>query len=272
VRRTPRIRTLITAGAVLFLAGTNLTTSAPPATAAGPVRVMQFNICAADCNRGVFDKVGGGNDVVEDVRARILTFRPAIVALNEVCVAQFNRLKSLLDGGTWRMNGVFRAQRNEGRCKGGAGFGDAVFSAAGIAGQKVLALPNAGSSEHRAVLCARTSAGGGPVLACVLHLVTRDPLKGRQLAAAARAANAEAGQGAVILGGDFNVTPGRMGSLLDAGKGGRFFDVDPQLASTRGGKIDYVLFSRAHFTGPSGGPQGSKYSDHDALIGQATRR
>ena len=41
---------------------------------------------------------------------------------------------------------------------------------------------------------------------------------------------------------------------------------------TRGQKIDYVLFDKGHFTGPSGEPAGSKFSDHDALLGQATRR
>jgi hypothetical protein len=55
-------------------------------------------------------------------------------------------------------------------------------------------------------------------------------------------------------------------------KGGRFVDTDPQRAPTRGQKIDYVLFSRGHFSNPSGGPQTSKYSDHKVLLGQATRQ
>jgi hypothetical protein len=63
-----------------------------------------------------------------------------------------------------------------------------------------------------------------------------------------------------------------MGALLDPGKGGRFFDVDPQRSGTRGNKIDYVLFSRGEFANPSGGPVGSRFSDHDALVGQASRR
>jgi len=63
-----------------------------------------------------------------------------------------------------------------------------------------------------------------------------------------------------------------MGALLNPAKGGRFFDVDPQRADTRGSKIDYVLFSRAHFTNPAGGPRVSPYSDHDALVGEASRR
>jgi len=257
--------------AALLLVGATFFASQVPANAAGPVRVMHFNICGAICNRGLITKAGAANDIVDDARVRILAARPAIVTLNEVCVGQFNRLRGLLQAGGWAMQGGFRPQRQDNRGRGGSGFGDAVFTAASIQAQQVLQLPDT-NGENRAVLCVRTAAGGGPVLACVLHLVTRNPLKARQLAAAARAANNAAGQGAVVLGGDFNTTPGGMRALLDPVRGGRFFDVDPQRAATRGNKIDYVLFSRAHFTSPSGGPQGSRFSDHDVLLGQAIRR
>jgi fructose-specific phosphotransferase system IIC component len=72
-------RTLATGAALLLIGATSLTTGAEPAAASGPVRVMQFNICGAICNHGVVDKAGAGNDVVEDVRSRIVGFRPAIV-------------------------------------------------------------------------------------------------------------------------------------------------------------------------------------------------
>ena len=227
---------------------------------------MQFNICGAICNHG-------GNNVVEDTRNRIVSFKPAIVTLNEVCAGQFTRLESLLEGSAWKMSGVFRPQRHDSRCPGG-GFGDAVLTAGAVGSTVVLSLPNHGP-EHRAVLCLRTSADG-PVLACTLHLVTGKAKKGSrekylQSGAAARALNAHAAGGAVIVGGDFNLVPGQMGALLDAERGGRFFDIDPQKAATRGNKIDYVLFSRSHFSSPSGGPQKSKYSDHHALGGSATR-
>ncbi len=118
----------------------------------------------------------------------------------------------------------------------------------------MLPLPNPkGGPEHRAILCIHTTVAGGPVLACTLHTVTKNPMRGRQVAAAAKAFNREASQGAVIVGGDFNVTPSGMGAHL--GKGGRFFDIDPQKADTRGQKIDYVLFSRNHFSNPWGGPE-----------------
>ncbi len=277
MRRTPRSRTTTAATAALLLAAaTFFTTGAEPAAATGPVRVMHFNICGAICNHGVVDKPGAGNDIVEDVRNRVIGFKSHILTLNEVCVGQFNRLKSLLGNSGWKMSGIFRAQRNDGRCKGGAGFGDAVLTASFVGSTEVLALPNFGG-ERRAVLCLRTSAGG-PVLACTLHLITgrsgqEGPAKKQlQVAAAARGLNGRAAQGAVIVGGDFNLMPGQMGSLLNPAKGGRFFDVDPQSAPTHGRKIDYVLFTRAHFANPSGGPQSSRLSDHKLLLGHANRR
>jgi endonuclease/exonuclease/phosphatase family protein len=269
--RRPSLRHSAALAIALSLAGSLLAAKANPAAAAGPARVMHFNICGAICNHGVIDKSGGGNDVVDDVRNRIVGLRPAIVTLNEVCIGQFNRLRSLLGGGAWRMTGTFRAQRDDDRCRDGDGFGDAVFSAGGLAGRKVLPLPNPKGSEHRAVLCVHTRVAGGPALACVLHTVTDNPMKARQVAAAARGLNREAGRGAVIVGGDFNTTPSGMGALLQPRRGGRFFDIDPQKAGTRGNKIDYVLFSRSHFSGPSGGPHNSPHSDHHALVGSATR-
>jgi endonuclease/exonuclease/phosphatase family metal-dependent hydrolase len=270
--RTSSSRRLAIGVTVVLAAATSFTTGAGPAAAAGTVRVMQFNICGAICNQGVID--GSGADVVEDVRNRIARARPALAFLQEVCVGQFNRLKSLLSNSAWKMSGVFRPQRNDPRCRGGSGFGDAVLTA-GFVGQKlVFPLPNLGS-ENRAILCLRTSAGG-PVLACTLHLVTGRssagaPEKYLQLAAAAKALNQQATRGAVVTGGDFNVVPSEMGSLLDPARGGQFFDVDPEKAPTHGRKIDYILFSRAHFSNPSGGPQFSPFSDHRVLLGQATR-
>ena len=63
---------------------------------------------------------------MDDVRNRIVSFKPAIVALNEVCAGQFSRLKSLLGGSAWKMSGVFRPQRHDSRCPGG-GFGDGIY-------------------------------------------------------------------------------------------------------------------------------------------------
>ena len=272
--RSRRHSSALAAG--LLLAGALLFTADPErAAASGSVRVMQFNICGSICNHGMIDKPGAGNDIVEDVRNRVVRFKPDILTLNEVCVAQFDRLKSLLGNGDWKMSGVFRAQRNDRRCKGGTPYGDAVLTAGHVGKTEVLPLPNFGG-ERRAVLCLHTSADG-PVLACTLHLITgrsgkEGPGKKRlQMATAARALNNRAAQGPVIVGGDFNLTPGEMGAL-NGGGAGRFFDVDPQSAGTHGRKIDYILFSRAHFANPSCGPEASRFSDHKVLLGQATRR
>lgn len=250
--------------------------SPEPAAAAEPVRVLTYNFCGAICNKGVVTRPGNDNDVVEDVRNRILATRPHLVMLQEACAGQVDRIKDLLKSSGWSMDGVFRPQRQDGRCKGASrGFGDAVLTAGRVGAREVLDLPDLGG-ENRAILCLDTDAHG-PVLACSLHLVTGRSGAGRiehtrQLAASARVLNAKAAGRAVIIGGDFNAPPGQMGSLIDPGKGGRFFDVDPRLAATHGRKkIDYVLFSRAHFSNPSGGPVGSRWSDHKLLPGSATR-
>jgi len=236
---------------------------------------MTYNFCGAICNKGVVSKPGNNNDVVEDIRNRILSTRPHLVMLQEACAGQYDRLKALLKGSGWSMDGVFRPQRQDGRCKGSSrGFGDAVLTAGRVGGREVLDLPDLGS-ENRAILCLNTDASG-PVLACTLHLVTGRSGPGqkehqRQLSSSARLLNGRAAGRAVVVGGDFNAEPGRMAALLSSGKGGRFFDVDPRHAGTHGGKIDYVLFSRAHFSSPSGGPVNSKWSDHRILQGGAAR-
>ena len=261
--------------AVSLVVGSGLVIAPRPAEAAVRVRVMSYNFCGAICNKGVVTKVGPNNDVVEDIRNRVLATRPHLLMLQEACEGQVARLKSLLQGSAWPMGGVFRAQRSDGRCKGGGlGFGDAVLTAGHVGAREVLDLPDRGK-ENRAILCLNTDAHG-PVLACALHLVTGKGAAGkselsRQLGAAARMLNGKAGSRAVIAGGDFNVSPGRMGALIDSSRGGRFFDIDPEKAGTRGNKIDYVLFSRSHFSGPSGGPVGSRYSDHKVLLGSASR-
>ena len=261
--------------AVTLVVASGLVIAPRPAEAAGSVRVMSYNFCGAICNHGVVAKPGANNDVVEDIRNRVLAVRPHLLMLQEACDGQVDRLKSLLQGSAWPMGGVFRAQRADGRCKGGSrGFGDAVLTAGRVGAREVLDLPDRGK-ENRAILCLNTDAQG-PVLACALHLVTGKGPAGktelsRQLGAAARMLNGKAGSRAVIAGGDFNVPPGRMGALIDSGRGGRFFDVDPEKAGTRGNKIDYILFSRSHFSGPSGGPVSSRYSDHKVLLGSATR-
>jgi endonuclease/exonuclease/phosphatase family metal-dependent hydrolase len=273
MRRRLRCRAVLAVGMTAFLLGTGYSTGAAPAAAAETVRVMQFNFCGTICNKGVVAKAGNNDDVVDDIRNRILAFRPHIVTLNEACGSQIGRLEALLGGSAWRMAGVFRAQRNDDRCQDGKGFGDAVLTGGPVGEKVVLPLPNL-SDEHRAILCLRTSAGG-PVLACTLHLVTGKHKGNKelqlQLTAAANALNNRADGGAVIVGGDFNLRPGQMGRLLDPRKDGRFFDVDPKRGATRGQKIDYVLFSRRHFSNPSGGPRGSKFSDHKALLGSAVR-
>jgi hypothetical protein len=267
-----RVATVVSTAALAMASG--LVAVPAPAKAAEAVRVLDYNFCGAICNNGVVDRPGNNNDVVEDVRNRIVAFRPHLVMLQEACHGQVERIRTLLKGSSWRMDGIFRPQRQDGRCKGpSSGFGDAVLTVGRVGGREVLDLPDLGP-ENRAVLCLNTDAHG-PVLACALHLVTGHGGAGKrehtqQLYSAARQLNSKATGRAVVIGGDWNATPGKMGPLL--GPAGRFLDVDPQKAPTRGQKIDYIGFSRSHFSKPSGGPVHSKWSDHRILQGSAIRR
>jgi endonuclease/exonuclease/phosphatase family metal-dependent hydrolase len=270
-----RKRVAAAVGTVTLLAASGLVGAPAPAAAEEPVRVMQYNFCGAICNDGVVNRPGWGNDVVEDIRQRIVATQPHLVMLHEACSSQIDRLRKLLADSDWPMDGVFRAQRQDRRCEGtDEGFGDAVFTAGEVGEPEVLDLPDLGS-EDRAILCLNTDAHG-PVLACTLHLVTGKGNAGEdehtiQLASAAAMLNYNAGWRTVVVGGDFNAMPHEMGALLADEEGGHFFDIDPEAAGTRGQKIDYVLFSRKHFSDPFGDPTESEYSDHQVLQGWATR-
>ena len=171
------------------------------------------------------------------------------------------------------MAGVFRPQRHDGRCPGGRASATRSSPPARSGRTEVLQLPDRrpGAPGDPLPRHRRRRARPG------LHPASRHGQgpKGKreldQLAAAARALNGRAARRAVIVGGDFNPVPGQMGALIDPARAAVLRHRPAAGAGTRGRKIDYVLFSRGHFANPSGGPQASKFSDHEALVGQATR-
>ena len=91
-------------------------------------------------------------------------------------------------------------------------------------------------------------------------------------AGAATAADPGVSPAKVVLGGTVPLS-GEAAAFGSVGPGALAY---LRYVNARGGvhgrKIDYILFSRGHFANPSGGPEWSKYSDHRALLGQATRR
>ncbi|HET7719546.1 MAG TPA: hypothetical protein VFK43_06225, partial [Acidimicrobiales bacterium] len=62
----------VVAGSATLLAASLLVVTPPPASAAGTVRVLDYNFCGAICNDGVVNRPGPNNDVAEDVRNRIV--------------------------------------------------------------------------------------------------------------------------------------------------------------------------------------------------------
>ena len=107
-----RVRLLLAAVATGLVAGPAPLSGPASAGAREPevVRVKQFNFCGVICNDGVVDKPGRNNDVVEDIRNRILETEPHLVMLHEACSDQVERLIDLLEDSDWSMDGAFRAR------------------------------------------------------------------------------------------------------------------------------------------------------------------
>jgi endonuclease/exonuclease/phosphatase family metal-dependent hydrolase len=76
---------------------------------------------------------------------------------------------------------------------------------------------------------------------------------------------------AIVLGGDFNATPGQLGSIYASGSG-EFREVDdPQNESTHSsGKIDYIFVNQQRFYNLTGDATATSVSDHLPLRGTAT--
>jgi endonuclease/exonuclease/phosphatase family metal-dependent hydrolase len=260
------------------LVGAGFAAAARPAPAAADerLRILQFNLCGSICNRGVVDRPGAANDVVEHVHWLTVEHRAHLLILNEVCEAQFLRIRRLLARSNRPMRGVFHAQRSaDRRCPPVGGqrtFGDAVLSVGPAGLPRVFPLPNRPSGgERRAVLCLPTTVGRR-LLVCGLHLVAADPVwNRRQLAQVSRIVRREARSRTLIVAGDFNNDPWDLAPLTDRRRGGPFTDVDfrDNQPTHAGRKIDYILVDDRRFDVVAGWVHSSPYSDHRVLVGEA---
>jgi endonuclease/exonuclease/phosphatase family metal-dependent hydrolase len=237
------------------------------------MRFLQFNMCGSLCNKG--DVVG----VVGAILNTILSFRPDIVSLNEACLAQVDRLWTLLKQNNVTMSGCFGATTGRSLCPGAEGqrwYGNAILSRGyGIGSPELIELPNRPEHpEKRRVVSMLTDPRGVRLHVSSTHLVPRaadEEYNSKQVTEVARIHNARAASGsAVMIGCDLNATPDQITEILSPG--GHFRDVDFQdneaTYSTR--KIDYLLLNRERFEHLSGDATTSSYSDHRPLRGRAT--
>lgn len=232
--------------------------------------ILQFNVCGSKCNSG---SVGGAIDALRD---SILTSRSDLVLLNEVCLAQADRLWELLDNAGYPMSGVFGATTGFSRCPGNPGecwYGNAVFSAGPGLGRELIALPNDPEvQEARSAISMVTLVHGALVRVSSAHLVPPGYNAGmnrRQMDELAAVHNRWAEQGsAVVLGGDFNLGPEKIqGIYLPAGQ---FEEVDAarNRGTYKGHKIDYIFMNSQSFFGLSAETKKSSFSDHKQLWGR----
>jgi endonuclease/exonuclease/phosphatase family metal-dependent hydrolase len=244
------------------------------ATPAGAVPVtmsfFQFNMAGSSVNEGSLGVAGAVVSSVEDADDL-----PFVVTLNEVCLNQHLHIEGRLDEhgyvGTWGPTGP--------TCDNGEPYGNSIFMRSGRSKLGNVDLPNPNGNEQRRLLCVRSN-GQDMFVGCVTHISHEAEDQDVQIAAVADRLNGFRNDGyRVMVGGDFNVTPGD--SALDpvyavcSGGDGQFHETDVAKCGGRGGesthgdrKIDYIFYS-SHFSSLWGDATRSDYSDHDPLWGRA---
>lgn len=270
---------------------------APPARAASAsLAFLQFNMCGNAC--------GTHQTVTTDVENSINNHspQPYVVTLNEVCRSQYSKLYvDLLP-----YYGHFEPTVS-GACWDGSDYGIAILlrtSSFSYLGS--WSLPNPGGNEARKMSCLQTSVSGAsqPLIACVTHIDYHSANIAAQVSAVASRAQGYWSGHKVLVGGDFNTTPGSsamnpMYSTQYSAGTGVFNEADSANFSRGGGgvgstyneytggcvsypcgwqaaywnptkKIDFMFLSRYDFTGYSADASYALHSDHTPLWVTAT--
>ncbi|MFH8452985.1 endonuclease/exonuclease/phosphatase family protein [Streptomyces fungicidicus] len=227
-----------------------------------PNRVMTWNLCNP-C---------GESDV--DRAAEIARYAPQVIALQEACAPDVERIRDHLES----LHGlVYHVEygtvlRNWGRCGGApwkpGAFGQAVLSAAPMTDPVLVEYPD-GGSEDRGYMAVTTEVGGRSVRVFNTHLAERRQEEVRAGQAGVLAEAVARHDRAIVLG-DFNAVPyapelARMWELAE--------DADPRCRPSDAGtcepttdwnsKFDYVFLRGIaplrHHVEPT------RHSDHHML-------
>jgi endonuclease/exonuclease/phosphatase family metal-dependent hydrolase len=288
VRRLGRVaaRAVAAAAALIPLA------VAIPAQAATQYRFLQFNTSGNV-------RYGGDPQAGVDIGNSVLSLRPHVVTINEICRNQSDRLDSwLTDMGYpvqvthFQTIPTFVTSRGF-TCR----FGNALVSI-GEGSQQLIdhdLLPSAGL-EQRAMTCADVRL---PLVvrACVTHLTngtdaSRSNVRVTQISAVAGEPNLRDRvnrRAPLVLGGDMNVSPrgdshnpDQLDPLYAWQGAGPFLEVEgtrtgcdppwPPCEATHGWrKIDYIFVDMWNWSGLSATTSGARVSDHRLLKGYASR-
>ncbi|MCX5588755.1 endonuclease/exonuclease/phosphatase family protein [Streptomyces erythrochromogenes] len=170
------------------------------AEAVVPGRVGTWNIC---------NPCGSGNDFGR--ATEIATYAPQLIALQEACVRDVERIRRYLEevyGLTYRVE-YGTVLRNWNRCGGlpwrPGGYGQAILSAAPMTDRVSVEYP-VGGSEDRGFLAVTTLVDGRPVRVFNTHLAERRQGEVRAGQIEVLAAEVARHDRAIVLG-DFNAVP-----------------------------------------------------------------
>ncbi|MEW2165265.1 endonuclease/exonuclease/phosphatase family protein [Streptomyces sp. NPDC007084] len=227
-----------------------------------PNRVMTWNLC---------NPCGASN---ADRAAEIAAYAPQVIALQEACVPDVERIRDYLKslfGLTYHAK-YGAVLRSWGRCGGApwrpGGYGQAILSAAPMSDAVTARYPD-GGSEARGYMAVTTTVDGRRVRVLNTHLAERrqEPVRARQTAVLAPEVSR---YDRVIVLGDFNAVPespelARMWAVAK--------DADPHCGPSPTGDceattdwqstFDYVFLRGITPLGHAVHP--SRYSDHHML-------
>ncbi|MFC9261720.1 FG-GAP-like repeat-containing protein [Streptomyces hydrogenans] len=310
-------KALGTVGALLGSAAAALALGTPVAQAdtvasgtAPALRFVSYNMCGSGspCTDALgFSDEAKYTTIVEQTNGSV--WNADQIFLQEVCRYQYDELATRLapKGFEGLYTTTVQLGTGSGLCaKGPDGtkgdYGMAVFVKGTVTERKVLDLTAGGESEPIKAPCVKSYTQGRANWACSVHLywATDATLRNQEAQYLASQAAAWQEQGyPVVLGGDFNDTPGSgmAGTFYTPGTGsgsGIFTEVDETdkdyfttACATAGAsrcrsgettfgssrrKIDYLFLSARHFKNVKGDvlPRVTDASDHDMIRGAAS--
>ncbi|MFJ4775000.1 FG-GAP-like repeat-containing protein [Streptomyces sp. NPDC088762] len=230
-----------------------------------PVRTITYNVCGASDCRSEMTLTAWA----DGLQKHITDWDADVVALQEMCKGQYDRLRQVLPGyaAVWTSTQPAAGCDKWGDDK---GFGQALLikgRQSEVTGMSAELTPPGYTKEHRSVVCAKAPVDGRTVLACGTHL-RRDDLTQNDTPALMQRIESWSGGLPVILVGDFNARPtyphmdpvyaGLPGtlSLAEAActptgpepcRGGAYTSADNETHTKWVSKFDYSFFSRQDF-------------------------
>jgi hypothetical protein len=239
----------------------------PAAAALVDIPVHEYNMCGSVC-------AGGGQVPANEVIFLVTGAnpRPWTASLNEVCLNsnQLGRMVNSLDDIGYNAS-YYNAISNVAGC-GGTGFGNAIFAIGPRRTQTYHVFgAQDGSAERRGVTCVLNGNFGFDYWACSAHLdnssvaeIQEDNLYNFVTF------NAYLAPYLLIVGGDFNLTPGYSGFNKWRTNYDEIDEFSPYSATIGDGrKIDYIwIRDRGNMSSPYAPVTGNVSSDHHYYSGR----